>query len=83
MGLVTVAAGYHIADFGRPEDPMALEWKHLPDHPDKLLCQREAYYSFRANLGIPRRAGDTRHLPGSENLISAAVLGRIYETWPA
>jgi hypothetical protein len=38
MGLVTVAAGFHIADFGRPEDPMALEWKHLPDHPDKLLA---------------------------------------------
>jgi hypothetical protein len=38
MGLVTVAAGYHIADFARPEDPMALEWKHLPDHPDKLLA---------------------------------------------
>jgi len=38
MGLVTVAAGYRIADFGGPENPMALEWKHLPDHPDKLLA---------------------------------------------
>ena len=41
MGLVTVAAGYYIADFGRPEDPMALEWKHLPDHPDNLLADEK------------------------------------------
>jgi hypothetical protein len=38
MGLVTRASGYRIADFDRPEDPMALEWQHLPSHPEKLLA---------------------------------------------
>jgi hypothetical protein len=41
MGLVTVAAGYRIADFGRPEDPMALLWKGLPSHPDELLANKK------------------------------------------
>jgi hypothetical protein len=39
MALITVAAGYHIADFGRPEDPMALKWKGLPSHPDELIAK--------------------------------------------
>jgi hypothetical protein len=37
MALVTVAAGYRVADFGRPGDPMALRWKGLPSHPQDLL----------------------------------------------
>jgi hypothetical protein len=41
MALITVAAGYHIADFGRPEDPMALRWKGLPAHPDELLANKK------------------------------------------
>jgi hypothetical protein len=60
MGLVTVAAGYRIADFGRPEDPMALEWRHLPDHPDKLLANGKLVtHSVRAweYLGEPEIRG--------------------------
>ena len=34
MSLLAVAAGYRIADFGRPEDPMALKWRGLPAHPE-------------------------------------------------
>jgi hypothetical protein len=41
MGLLTVAAGYHIADFGRPEDPIALTWKGLPSHPEELLARKK------------------------------------------
>ncbi|HLH83380.1 MAG TPA: hypothetical protein VKV38_08950 [Trebonia sp.] len=41
MGLVTVAAGYRIADFGRPEDPMALKWRGLPAHPEDLLAGKK------------------------------------------
>jgi len=41
MALITVAAGYCIADFGRPEDPMALRWKGLPAHPDELLANKK------------------------------------------
>jgi hypothetical protein len=41
MALITVAAGYRIADFGRPEDPMALRWKGLPSHPDELLANKK------------------------------------------
>jgi hypothetical protein len=41
MGLLTVAAGYHIADFGRPADPIALAWKGLPAHPEELLARKK------------------------------------------
>lgn len=41
MGLVTVAAGYRIADFGGPADPIALKWRGLPSHPNKLLANRK------------------------------------------
>jgi hypothetical protein len=41
MGLLTVAAGYRLADFGRPEDPIALTWKGLPSHPDELLARKK------------------------------------------
>ncbi len=41
MALLTVAAGYRVADFGRPEDPMALIWKGLPSHPDDLLARKK------------------------------------------
>jgi hypothetical protein len=38
MGLLAVAAGYRIGDFGRPEDPVAARWRGLPAHPDELLA---------------------------------------------
>jgi hypothetical protein len=41
MGLLTVAAGYRIGDFGRPEDPMALKWRGLPAHPEDLLANKK------------------------------------------
>jgi hypothetical protein len=38
MSLLTVAAGFRIADFGGPEDPLALKWRGLPAHPAELLA---------------------------------------------
>jgi hypothetical protein len=53
MGLVTVASGFHIADFGGPDDPMSLEWKHLPAHPDDLLARKKLVtHSVRAWDGL-------------------------------
>ena len=37
LSLLTVAAGFRIADFGRPGDPLALQWKGLPAAPEELL----------------------------------------------
>jgi hypothetical protein len=37
MALLTAAAGYQLADFGGPEDPLALKWQELPAHPVDLL----------------------------------------------
>jgi hypothetical protein len=39
MSMLTVAAGYRIADFSGPEDPMALTWRGLPGHPADLLAR--------------------------------------------
>jgi hypothetical protein len=41
MGLVTVAAGYRIADFGRSGDPLSMRWRGLPAHPNELLAQKK------------------------------------------
>ena len=41
MGLVTVAAGYRIADFGRSADPLSMRWRGLPAHPYDLLAQKK------------------------------------------
>jgi hypothetical protein len=41
MALLTRAAGYRIADFGGPADPMALRWRGLPDHPAELLAKEK------------------------------------------
>ena len=38
MSLLTVAAGYRIADFGGPSGPLALKWQGLPAHPADLLA---------------------------------------------
>ncbi|MBO2446741.1 hypothetical protein J4573_06540 [Actinomadura barringtoniae] len=35
--LLTVAAGYHLADFGGPDDPLALRWRGLPSSPEQLV----------------------------------------------
>jgi hypothetical protein len=49
MGLLAVAAGYRIADFARPEDPMAVKWQGLPSHPDELLANKKLVtHSVRA-----------------------------------
>lgn len=41
MGLLTVAAGYRIADFGGPGDPAAMRWRGLPAHPHDLLANHK------------------------------------------
>jgi hypothetical protein len=49
MGLLAVAAGYRIADFARPDDPMAVKWRGLPSHPDELLANKKLVtHSVRA-----------------------------------
>jgi len=53
MGLMTVAAGYRIADFGRPEDPISLTWKGLPAHPDELYASHKLItHSVRSWEGL-------------------------------
>lgn len=39
MSLMTLAAGYKIADFGGPADPIAVKWQELPAHPAELLAR--------------------------------------------
>jgi hypothetical protein len=39
ISMLTIAAGYHIADFSGPTDPMALTWRGLPAHPADLLAR--------------------------------------------
>lgn len=41
MGLLAVAAGYRMTDFGGPADPMALRWRGLPAHPAELLANKK------------------------------------------
>lgn len=41
FALITVAAGYRIADFGGPHDPLALAWQGLPASPPELLARRK------------------------------------------
>ena len=38
MALITRAAGFRIADFGGPGDPMALRWRGLPAAPEQLVA---------------------------------------------
>jgi hypothetical protein len=38
FGLLTVAAGYRIGDFSRPQDPLAVRWIGLPAAPAELLA---------------------------------------------
>jgi hypothetical protein len=39
ISMLTVAAGYRIADFGGSASPMALAWRGLPAHPADLLAR--------------------------------------------
>jgi hypothetical protein len=39
FGLMAVAAGFRIGDFGGPDDPFALRWKGLPCGPEELLSR--------------------------------------------
>lgn len=39
ISMLTVAAGFRIADFGGPASPMALAWRGLPGHPADLLAR--------------------------------------------
>lgn len=39
MALLTIAAGYRLADFGGPADPLALKWQGLPAHPADMLAK--------------------------------------------
>lgn len=41
FALLTVAAGFTIADFGGPRDPMALRWRGLPASPADLLARNK------------------------------------------
>ena len=53
LGLMTVAAGFQIGEFGGPDDPLALGWKSLPANPEELLARcKLATHSVRgwANL---------------------------------
>jgi hypothetical protein len=38
MALITRAAGFRIADFGGPGDPMAVRWKGLPAAPEQIVA---------------------------------------------
>lgn len=56
FGLLTVAAGYKIADFSGPADPMALRWQGLPAAPADLLADGKLItHSVRywADMGEP------------------------------
>ena len=38
LALVTVAAGFRLADFGGPDSPVAVRMYSLPAHPAELLA---------------------------------------------
>jgi hypothetical protein len=53
MALLTVAAGYRIADFGGPADPLAIKWEGLPAHPSDLLASGKVVtHSVRSWHGL-------------------------------
>jgi hypothetical protein len=41
FALLTIAAGFGIADFGGPDDPFALKWKGLPSAPAELITRKK------------------------------------------
>lgn len=40
LGLLTRAAGFRTADFGRPGDPLAVSWRGLPASPEELVTSK-------------------------------------------
>lgn len=53
FGLVTMAAGFRIADFGGPADPLAVSWKGLPQHPAELVARGKLVtHSVRSYQGL-------------------------------
>jgi hypothetical protein len=49
MSMLTIAAGYRLADFGGKSQPMALTWRGLPAHPSDLLaCGKLLTHSVRS-----------------------------------
>ena len=65
MGLLTVAAGYRIADFGGPGDPTAMRWRGLPAHPHDLLSNQKLLTHSVRFWGSLKRGRDTPHVPGN------------------
>lgn len=56
FGLMTVAAGFRIAEFGGPDDPLALGWKTLPASPAELLARGKlATHSARGWADLDER----------------------------
>ena len=56
MSLMTVAAGYKIADFGGPADPLAVQQRGLPAHPAELLTLGKLVtHSVRSWGGLTER----------------------------
>jgi len=56
MSLMTVAAGYKIADFGGPADPLAVQQRGLPAHPAELLARGKLVtHSVRSWGGLTER----------------------------
>lgn len=56
MAILTIAAGYRLADFGGPADPLALKWHGLPAHPADLLANGKLItHSVRSWCGLDER----------------------------
>ena len=81
MALLTRAAGYRIADFGGPADPLALQWRGLPAHPADLLAQGKLVtHSVRSWNGLTEReiraifaAARASSVPGYRRLCRACT----------
>lgn len=57
FGLMTVATGARIGEFGGPGRPLAVQWRGLPDHPDALLARGALVcHSVRAWDGLDEPA---------------------------
>jgi hypothetical protein len=57
FGLMAVAAGFQIGDFGGPDDPFALRWKGLPCSPEELLSRSKLVtHSVRSWADMDERA---------------------------
>jgi hypothetical protein len=68
LGLLVVAAGYRIGDFGGPGDPLAVRWHGLPAAPEDLLAAGKLItHSVRSWAQMPEaeiRGYFAAHRPG-------------------